>query len=297
MNKAVDILSRPPEGSLLAIIASKLDWVDAVREATKTHPEMVAIRQGIDLQSENYVDSMKDNNRSPAGLLQPLPIPNVVFEEIAMDFITCLPSSKGKATIMTMVDPLSKYGHFIPLLATLTAHSVAIAFAAHVIKLHGLTPFQVLYGREPPSVSRYIFGTATDDLVKKYMLRRDEVLTVLKENLQRAQIRMKTYADAHLTDLQLDVGDWAFVKLKPYRRYFGPNLVVKRIGYVAYKLDLPADVRIHPVFHISMLKKCIGTPTEQVTPLIPMSTEEQLPLNLEDQVLIGEESIVMNPLD
>ncbi|XP_019260182.1 PREDICTED: uncharacterized protein LOC109238210 [Nicotiana attenuata] len=248
---------------------------------------------------------MKVSNRSSAGLLQPLPIANVVFEEIAMDFITSLPSSKGKATILTVVDRLSKYGHFIPLSATFTAYSVAVAFVAHVIKLHGLTPFQVLYGREPPSVSRYILGTATDDLVEKYMLRRDEVLTVLKENLHRAQIRMKTYADAHRTDLQPEVGDWAFVKLKPYRqlslrlrnchklgkRYFGPYRVVKRIGSVAYKLDLPADVRIHPVFHISMLKKCVGTPAEQVTPLIPTSTEEQLPPNLEDKVLIGRKKI------
>ncbi|WMV51994.1 hypothetical protein MTR67_045379 [Solanum verrucosum] len=91
---------------------------------------------------------MKDMNRNPAGLLQPLPIPNVVFEEIAMDFITCLPSSKGKATIMTVVDRLSKYGHFIPLPSTFTAHSVALAFVVNVIKLHG-PPHVIVTDRDP----------------------------------------------------------------------------------------------------------------------------------------------------
>lgn len=46
---------------------------------------------------------MKDTHHAPADLLQPLPIPEMVFEEIAMDFITCLPSSKGITTIMTVI--------------------------------------------------------------------------------------------------------------------------------------------------------------------------------------------------
>ncbi|WMV51993.1 hypothetical protein MTR67_045378 [Solanum verrucosum] len=175
----------------------------------------------------------------------------------------------------------------------------------------GVTPFQVLYGREPPTISRYVLGSAADDLVEKYMLERDGVLVLLRNNLSETQISMKLYADARRTDLQLEVGDWAFVKLKPYRqlslrlqhhhklgrKYFGPYRVLKRIGYVVYKLDMPVDARIHPVFHISMLKKSVGTPAEQVTPLLQVPVEDQHPPKLKDKVLDWEGSIVMDQPD
>ncbi|WMV41897.1 hypothetical protein MTR67_035282 [Solanum verrucosum] len=45
-------------------------------------------------------------------------------------------------------------------------------------------------------------------------------------------------------------------------RYIGPYRIAKRIGNVAYELELPQElVVVHPVFHISMLKKCMGDPS------------------------------------
>lgn len=64
---------------------------------------------------------MKVSHQLPADLLQALPIPLMMFEDIAMDFITFLPSSKGKSTIMTVIDQLSKYGQFIALSSSFTA--------------------------------------------------------------------------------------------------------------------------------------------------------------------------------
>ena len=64
---------------------------------------------------------MKVSYQLPADLLQALPIPLMMFEDIAMDFITFLPSSKGKSTIMTVADRLSKYGQFIALSSSFIA--------------------------------------------------------------------------------------------------------------------------------------------------------------------------------
>ena len=81
-----------------------------------------------------------------------------------------------------------------------------------------MTPFQVLYGGEPPIITRYVLGSVADDLVEKYMLNMDDILVLLKNNLSKAQIRMKLYAHARRRDWQLEVGDCVFVNLKPYRQ-------------------------------------------------------------------------------
>ena len=89
---------------------------------------------------------------------------------------------------------------------------------------------------------------------------------------------MKMFADRKRTDREFEEGDKVYLRLWPYRqmsvavrrnlklspRYYGSYTVIQKMGKVAYKLDLPPDSQIFPIFHVSYLKKTIG---EQTTPL------------------------------
>lgn len=70
---------------------------------------------------------------SPTGLLQPIPLPDKIWEEVSMDFIERLPKSDTFDTILVVVDRLSKYGHFIALKHPFTAQIVA-----QVVRLHSI---------------------------------------------------------------------------------------------------------------------------------------------------------------
>jgi hypothetical protein len=80
----------------------------------------------------------KFEHLNPTGLLLPLPVPEGIWTDIALDFVEALPKVRGKSVILTVVDRFSKYCHFIPLAHPYSAESVAQAFFKDIVRLHGV---------------------------------------------------------------------------------------------------------------------------------------------------------------
>jgi hypothetical protein len=96
----------------------------------------------------------KHLNQSPAGLLQPLPIPEGIWMDISMDFIEGLPKSNGYSVIMVVVDRLTKFAHFVAVKHPYTASTIAQLFMDNIVKLHGL-PHSIVSDRDTIFVSAF----------------------------------------------------------------------------------------------------------------------------------------------
>ena len=89
------------------------------------------------------------------GKLQPLPVPDRGWQDIAIDFVTGLPESNGNDAILVVVDRLTKMRHFIPCVngdQGTTAEATARMFLEHVWRYHGL-PRSIVSDRGPQFVS------------------------------------------------------------------------------------------------------------------------------------------------
>ncbi|TYK23464.1 putative retroelement pol polyprotein [Cucumis melo var. makuwa] len=136
----------------------------------------------------------------------------------------------------------------------------------------GMTPFQVVYGRHPPTILSYGSSPSKNSTVEEMLQERDLVLVSLREHLRLAQEQMKLYADRKRRADEFSVGEYVFLRIRPYRqitvrsrrneklapRFYGPYKIIEKIGPVAYRLQLPENSRIHSLFHVSQLRKMMG---------------------------------------
>ena len=99
-----------------------------------------------------------------------------------------------------------------------------------------------------------------------------EKVKSIQKKLLAAQRRQNENADRKVRDLEFMEGEQVLLKVSPMKwvmrfgkrgklspRYIGPFKVLKRVGEVAYELALPPGLSgVHPVFHVSMLKRYHG---------------------------------------
>jgi hypothetical protein len=152
-----------------------------------------------------------------------------------------------------------------------------------------MSPFEALYGRKcrtplywDQTGERQFFGP---ELIQEA----EGQVHIIRESLRVAQTRQKSYADNRRRPLEFEEGDYVYLKVSPLRgmrrfkvkgklspRYIGPFLIFRRVGEMAYQLELPATISdVHNVFHVSQLKKCLCVPEEQL-PMEELSVQGDL---------------------
>jgi hypothetical protein len=119
--------------------------------------------------------------------------------------------------------------------------------------------------------------------------RQKKQVHIIQENWRVAQTRQKSYADNRRRPLEFEEGDYVYLKVSPLRgmkrfkgkgklspRYIGPFLIFRRVGEMAYQLELHDSLfDVHNVFHVSQLKKCLRVLEEQL-PMEELSVQGDL---------------------
>ncbi|GJW82660.1 putative reverse transcriptase domain-containing protein [Tanacetum coccineum] len=193
---------------------------------------------------------VKAEHQRSSGLLQQPEILEWKWEGIAMDFVTKLPrTSSGHDTIWVIIDRLTKgsWDVYLPL--------VEFSYNNSYHSSVRCASFKALYGRNCRSPIMWA-----------------------EDRLKAARDCQKSYADKRRKPLEFSVGDYVLLKVSPWKgvvrfrkkgklapRFVGPFEIIKKVGPVAYRLDLPKELDgVHNTFHVSNLKKCLADPTLQV---------------------------------
>ncbi|GJZ47106.1 reverse transcriptase domain-containing protein [Tanacetum coccineum] len=271
---------------------------------------------------------VKAEHQRPSGLLVQPEIPQWKWDNITMDFVTKLPkSSQGYDTIWVIVDRLTKSAIFMPMRETdpmdKNCKNVPKRKKSLQKALGTSLDMSTAYHPQTDRQSERTIQTLEDMLLnhasikvasfEALMVRKcrspvcwaevgqvqltgpelvqetTERIIQIKQRIQTARDRQKSYADLKRKPMEFQVGDKVMLKVSPWKgvirfgkrgklnpRYVGPFKVLKKVGAVAYKLELPQELsRVHNTFHVSNLKKCYSD-DPLVVPLEGLQVDDKL---------------------
>lgn len=157
------------------------------------------------------------------------------------------------------------------------------------------SPFHVLYGREmmvPAALLSPVDTSTTVPAVADFLEERAAEWRAVRDNILVAQARQKEFADRGRSYHTFKVGERVLVSTKHFtprtdrerpskkltNNYAGPYKILEVLSDVAYRLELPAELKVHPVFHVSLLRPFTESPgrfdTREDPPPPPVDTDD-----------------------
>nr|GEW29027.1 putative reverse transcriptase domain-containing protein [Tanacetum cinerariifolium] len=156
---------------------------------------------------------VKAEHQRPSGLLVQPAIPEWKWDNIRIDFITKLPKSpQGFDTIWVIVDRLTKLAHFLPIrendpLDKLASYHASIKAA----------PYEALYGRKYRSPVCWAKVGESQLTGPELIQKTTEKIVLIKQRIQAAQDRQKSYASLKGKPMEFEVGDRVMLKVSPWK--------------------------------------------------------------------------------
>ncbi|SYW74102.1 uncharacterized protein UHO2_00967 [Ustilago hordei] len=158
----------------------------------------------------------------------------------------------------------------------------------------GVSPFFACYGWNPkahPDIPQRL--GVNDPGCFEYLMDGKECCKYLQEQIREAQRRSVDQYNRKHKDIEFKVGDMVYINHRNWKtqrptpkldtRFAGPYPVQERVGRRAYRITLPANLRVHDVFHVSMLEpaRTSSLPQRAEQPTIPSLPDEDLDFEVE----------------